>query len=199
MDGNETLPSDIEACHALIVQQHGVLDSLARSIEVLQQENEQLSLRAARGKILFHRGDREQSHADLERALTLRPTAVTVTTLGDLYAEEQQWEPAIAQYSKHITDQNADTELLVKRATAYEATGAWELAAADMLRAASQQPGLTQATFDRYRQAERCAEDGFASDRPESDFRIAFMVASSPDADPGEGQAGLRGVLRSHD
>lgn len=42
MDANETLPSDIEACHALIVQQHGVLDSLARSIEVLQQENEQL-------------------------------------------------------------------------------------------------------------------------------------------------------------
>jgi hypothetical protein len=35
MDGSEALPNDVKACHALIVQQHEVLDSLACSIEVL--------------------------------------------------------------------------------------------------------------------------------------------------------------------
>ncbi len=63
MDGNEALPNDVEACHALIVQQHEVLDSLARSIEVLQQENEQLK------RYIY--GRRSERHVEDESQLKL--------------------------------------------------------------------------------------------------------------------------------
>jgi tetratricopeptide (TPR) repeat protein len=65
---------------------------------------------------------------------------------------------AIAEYSKVITRQAADANLLAKRARAYEATQRWDLARADWLRAIEQQPDLAQAAFDSYRLAERWSE-----------------------------------------
>ncbi len=56
--------------------------------------------------------------------------------IGDRYAAEKDWDRAIAEYSKVITDRTADGNVLVKRAVAYEATGQRDLAAADWQRAA---------------------------------------------------------------
>jgi tetratricopeptide (TPR) repeat protein len=43
--------------------------------------------------------------------------------IGDLYAAAQDWERAIAEYRKAITDQPADVALLTKLAAAYQAAG----------------------------------------------------------------------------
>jgi tetratricopeptide (TPR) repeat protein len=78
--------------------------------------------------------------------------------VADLYAADRDWERAIAEYSKLITDQTAGANVLAKRAKAYEAVQRWDLARADWRRAIEQQPGIAQAAFDSFRRAERWSE-----------------------------------------
>lgn len=116
----------------------------------------------------------------LERLAEQHPAAAV--GVADLYAADQDWQRAIAEYSKLITDQTADANVLAKRAMAYEATQRWDLARADWLRAIEQQPDPTsrlsespapdpdwlraieqqqviaQAAFDSYRLAARWSE-----------------------------------------
>ncbi len=78
--------------------------------------------------------------------------------IGDLHAADKKWEGAIAAYSKLITDQTTDGNVVAKRALAYEATERWALAAADWLRAAKQQPELAQSAYDGCVRAQRWKE-----------------------------------------
>jgi WD40 repeat protein len=96
----------------------------------------------------------------LERILPgdVRVHSALAATRARCFAEQGDWERAIAEYSKLISDQTADANVLAKRALAYEATQRWNLARADWRRAIEQQPDLAQATFDRYRRAERWKE-----------------------------------------
>jgi tetratricopeptide (TPR) repeat protein len=92
----------------------------------------------------------------LENLVKQHPAAAL--GVADLYAADRDWERAIAEYSKLITDPSADASVLAKRATAYEATQRWDLARADWLRAIQQQPGIAQAAFDSFGRAERWSE-----------------------------------------
>ena len=65
----------------------------------------------------------------LDKLLTRHP-AVAVG-IADLYAVARDWQRAIAQYSKSITPETIDADLLAKRADAYLASEQWELADAD--------------------------------------------------------------------
>jgi WD40 repeat protein/serine/threonine protein kinase/tetratricopeptide (TPR) repeat protein len=56
-----------------------------------------------------------------DNVLKRHPSAAAV--IGDLYAEHQDWERAIAEYRKLLTDQPADATLLSKLAAAYESVG----------------------------------------------------------------------------
>jgi tetratricopeptide (TPR) repeat protein len=89
----------------------------------------------------------------LDGLLERHPAAAA--SIADLYAADQDWERAIAGYSKLITDQTADGNALAQRASAYVATERWDLATADWLRVARQQPDLAQSAYDRYIRAER--------------------------------------------
>jgi WD40 repeat protein/tetratricopeptide (TPR) repeat protein len=122
----------------------------------------------------------------------VRVAAALAATRARLFAEQGDWQRAIAEYSKLITDQMADANLLAKRAKVYEATQRWDLARADWRRAIEQQPDLAQATFDRYRLAERwspAAEFGLmlAEQKPEDSLvwlHVApVLVLAGDDAD----------------
>jgi serine/threonine protein kinase/formylglycine-generating enzyme required for sulfatase activity/tetratricopeptide (TPR) repeat protein len=63
--------------------------------------------------------------------------------IGDLYAAVQNWERAIAEYSRGITDRTADAGLVARRAEAYAAIGDWEKSAADWLRVARLRPEMS--------------------------------------------------------
>ena len=89
--------------------------------------------------------------------------------IGDLYAAEKDWDRAIVEYSKVITDQAADGNVLVKRATAYEAAGQPDLATADWLRAARRHadlaPELAPAVFGRANSLVNAGVNAFESSR----------------------------------
>jgi WD40 repeat protein/tetratricopeptide (TPR) repeat protein len=57
----------------------------------------------------------------LDRLLAHHPAAAA--GIGDLYAAAQDWERAIAEYRKVVTDQTVDGNLLTKLASAYESAG----------------------------------------------------------------------------
>lgn len=57
----------------------------------------------------------------LDKLLKQHPAAVA--GIGDLYAAAQDWERAIAEYRKVISDQTADGNLVAKLATAYQSAG----------------------------------------------------------------------------
>jgi tetratricopeptide (TPR) repeat protein len=126
----------------------------------------------------------------LERMAERHPAfAVSV---ADVYAADQDWERAIAEYSKLITDQTADARLLAKRAKVYEAAERWDLARADWRRAIERQPDLAQAAFDSYRQAERWKEAAefaqmLAEQKPQDSLLwmqiAAVVVLAGDDAD----------------
>ena len=59
--------------------------------------------------------------AAVDRLLKEHPAAVV--GVGDLYAADQDWERAIAEYRTLVTDQTADVALLTKLAAAYESAG----------------------------------------------------------------------------
>jgi tetratricopeptide (TPR) repeat protein len=64
-----------------------------------------------------------------KRLLEHHPAAAT--GIGDLYAANQDWERAIAQYNKAISPQCQDATIFAARAEAHEKLEHWELAAAD--------------------------------------------------------------------
>ena len=70
------------------------------------------------------------------------------TAIGDLYAADNEWERAVAAYSKAITPQTKGATLLAKRAEAYEKLKQWDLAVADWTRAIAQQ---SDAAVDRFK------------------------------------------------
>jgi tetratricopeptide (TPR) repeat protein len=122
----------------------------------------------------------------------VRVTAALAVTRARFFAEQGNWQRAIAEYSKLITDQTADANLLAKRAKIYEATQRWDLARADWRRAIEQQPDLAQAVFDNYRQAERWSEAAefglmLAEEKPEDSLlwlHVApVLVLAGDDAD----------------
>jgi WD40 repeat protein/tetratricopeptide (TPR) repeat protein len=51
--------------------------------------------------------------------------------IGDLYAQAQDWERALAEYNKAITQETKDARLFAVRAEVLEKLEKWELAAAD--------------------------------------------------------------------
>lgn len=51
--------------------------------------------------------------------------------IGDLYAEQQDWEKAVVEYSKAISAETKDHRIFAARAQGYEYLERWELAAAD--------------------------------------------------------------------
>lgn len=78
--------------------------------------------------------------------------------IGDLFAVDRNWERAIVEYSKAISEKSTVSALLAKRAAAYMATRNWDLARADWLRIVADRPDQTQAAFDAFRNVERWAE-----------------------------------------
>ena len=95
-------------------------------------------------------------HPALDKLLQTHPVAAM--GVGELYAADKNWERAIVEYNKVITDETADAALLAKRAEAYFATEQRDLARADWLRATQQQPDLAKTEFDRFRFAQRWSE-----------------------------------------
>jgi tetratricopeptide (TPR) repeat protein len=57
----------------------------------------------------------------LDRLLKNHPQAAS--GIGDLYAAAQDWQRAIAEYRKAVTERPADVALLTKLATAYQSAG----------------------------------------------------------------------------
>lgn len=94
--------------------------------------------------------------AGLEGLLMLHPAAAAA--IGDLYAAQKDWEPAIAEYTQLITADTTDAAALAKRAAAYVATEQWDLAMADWTRAIQRQSDLAQSAFVRWKQAGRWSE-----------------------------------------
>jgi len=65
----------------------------------------------------------------LDKLLKQHPEAAA--GIGDLYAAEQDWKRALAEYNKAITPQTKDARIFAGRALAHEKLEHWELAAAD--------------------------------------------------------------------
>ena len=74
----------------------------------------------------------------LDRLLKHHPEAASV--IGDLYADAQDWERAIAEYRKRVTDQRADVALLTKLATAYQSAGRTREAVPHLAKASAANP-----------------------------------------------------------
>ena len=60
--------------------------------------------------------------------------------IGDLYAADQDWERAIAEYRKLVTDQPADGVLLTKLAMAYQSAGRTREAVPHLAKASAANP-----------------------------------------------------------
>ncbi|HEY2253056.1 MAG TPA: tetratricopeptide repeat protein [Planctomycetaceae bacterium] len=101
-----------------------------------------------------------ESLEKLEKILPadVRVHSALAATRARFFAEQGDWQRAIAEYSRLITDQTPDANVLAKRARAYSATGQWDLARADWRRPIEQQPDLAQTAFDSFRRAERWKE-----------------------------------------
>jgi tetratricopeptide (TPR) repeat protein len=79
-------------------------------------------------------GDRQA----LDTLLKHHPQAAA--GLGDLYAASQDWERAIAEYRKLVTDQRPDVALLTKLATAYQSAGRTREAVPHLAKASAANP-----------------------------------------------------------
>ena len=73
----------------------------------------------------------EATAADLKRLYGRR---------GNAYVALQQWQQAVDDYARVVTDATTDVDLLSNRARAYEALKNWDAAAADWSRAATGNP-----------------------------------------------------------
>lgn len=112
----------------------------------------------------------------LDGVLKANPQAMAA-----FYAMQQNWELAIAEYNKTITDETKDTTLLAKRAEACFAAERWELAVADWKRAGQLMPDFYWRGFDTFRAAERwreAAELGllFVDSNPRDSSRWVYVA-----------------------
>ncbi len=108
------------------------------------KDSEIADLNVALAKAYHLLGDQ----AALDSLLKAHPEAVA--GIGDLYAAEDNWSRAITEYTKLITPEAKDPNLLAKRAEAYEKLKQWDLAVADWTRASRQQPDVA---FQRFKPA----------------------------------------------
>jgi WD40 repeat protein/tetratricopeptide (TPR) repeat protein len=116
----------------------------------------------------------------LDALLAAQPVAAV--GIGDLFAAINDWEQAIAAYSKLIGPDTTDASLVSKRAVAYLASEQWEHAQADWLRAVELQPNLAQTAFNRFKSARRWSEAArfgilLMKQRPDDSL---LWVATSP-------------------
>src|SRR5262249_11473447 len=74
----------------------------------------------------------------LDRLLKHHPEAAS--GVGDLYAASRDWERAIAEYCKLLSDRPADVALLTKLATAYQSCGRSREAVLYLARASAANP-----------------------------------------------------------
>jgi WD40 repeat protein len=74
----------------------------------------------------------------ISKLLERHPAAAVA--IGDLYAAEKDWERAIVEYRKVLTDRPADGALLTKLATAYESVGRTPEAVPLLAKASSADP-----------------------------------------------------------
>jgi hypothetical protein len=84
----------------------------------------------------------------LDKLLERHP--VSASLKGDLRAAAQDWQGAVAEYTKAITPETTDAKPLAKRAAAYEQLKQWDLAVADWTRASQQQLDVA---FERFKPA----------------------------------------------
>jgi WD40 repeat protein/tetratricopeptide (TPR) repeat protein/energy-coupling factor transporter ATP-binding protein EcfA2 len=84
----------------------------------------------------------------IDSLLKAHPTAVA--GIGDRYAADKNWNRAVAEYTKAITAETKDANLLAKRAEAYDKLKQWDLAVADWTRASLHQPDVA---FERLKSA----------------------------------------------
>jgi WD40 repeat protein/tetratricopeptide (TPR) repeat protein len=124
--------------------------------------------------------------------------------IGDLYAASQDWERAIAEYRKLVTDQRADVALLPKLAFAYQSAGRMREAVPFLAKASAANPKDTllslkvaalQAWFGQEKElaATRQRIRAFAKDTKEAVTaeRAAKACSILPSADKGEVEAAL--------
>ncbi len=127
--------------------------------------------------------------ASLNSLIEQHPTAEF--GVADLLAAEQDWELAVAAYSRLITPETMDANLMAGRAAASIGAGQWELAKADWRRVIALQPDQLQQAFDTFLNAERwieAAEFGrkLAEQHPEDSIcwlRVAPAVVFSNEKD----------------
>lgn len=99
---------------------------------------------------------------DSEVAKLLEQRPELVPELADYFLTIEDWEQAIALYSKSITAETTDVSLLTRRAEAYGRAGEWKLAEADWQRVFAQAPELSDRLFQRFRSTERWNEAAIA-------------------------------------
>ncbi len=115
----------------------------------------------------------------VDRLVEGHPSSAVV--IGDLYADDGEWQRAIEIYSKAIDAQTADGELLSKRANALEHIADWNAAAADWSRAASASPNRAQLLAEfAQRLAERRQDDLAAAQSVQAQQRYEAMLTSDP-------------------
>ena len=143
-------------------------------------------------------GDRQA----LDTLLKHHPQAAA--GLGDLYAADQDWERAIAEYRKLLTDQRTDVALLTKLAAAYQSAGRTREAVPHLAKASAANPKDTllslkvaalQAWFgqDKELAATRQRILAFAQDTTEATTaeRAAKVCSIHPSTDKAELVAAL--------
>ena len=111
--------------------------------------------------------------------------------VGDLFLRSSQeqdkdWARAIEVYSLGITPQAADTELLAKRAAAYEQLQNWEAAATDWARAASEDSAGAQLVADFANRLTEVKQYDLAQAQRE---RARKLLEDILQADPGDAAA----------
>ncbi len=128
---------------------------------------------------------------DLELALMplLEEDQSLAIPAGDLFTAQRDWEKAILAFSKAISDQTTDGGLFAKRAAAYAASGEWDSARADWLRAVQLQPDLIEQVIESLKKSERWSEAGefalmYVEQKPDDTMRwvrAAPILASAED------------------
>lgn len=121
---------------------------------------------------------------DVERTLMalLEQDQNLAVAIGEIFTARRDWEKAILAYSKGISEQTTDGGLFAKRAAAYAASGAWDSARADWLRAVQLQPDLIEQVIESLKGRERWNEAGefalmYVEQKPDDTMR---WVRSAP-------------------
>ena len=143
-------------------------ESLASAFDEAQTES--MRRVVARRAIRFNLTERLQKLRPADPHLRIALAA----ELGAQFAAEGNWQRAIAMYDSLITDETADVQLLIQRATAHAELKRWDLAKADWKRASESKPDLAQTAFDRFKSVQRWTEA--------SEFGVLLMKQKPSDS-----------------